>query len=105
MNEATVETDGFVEAEGAEQTKQKAKKAKASVPKVPLAKPAPVDPDVTVEQVQSQLNYAQKIINILQQKVNDANGIIVQLEARVQIAEEDKQNILKQVEVMGITPQ
>ena len=37
--------------------------------------------------------------------VNEANGVIVQLEARVQIAQEDKENILKQVEVMGITPQ
>lgn len=101
MNEATVEKDGFVEAEGTNETKPKAKKVK----KTPLAQPAPIDPEVTVEQVQSQLNYAQKIINILQQKVNDANGIIVQLEARAQIAEEDKQNILKQVEVMGITPQ
>jgi len=93
------EEDGFVEAgEVVEKPKKKTKK-------IPLAKPAPVDPEVTVEQVQGQLNYAQKIINILQAKVNDANGIIVQLEARVQIAEEDKQNILKQVESMGITPQ
>ena len=38
-------------------------------------------------------------------KVNEANGVIVQLEARIQIADEDKANILKQVEVMGITPQ
>ena len=71
----------------------------------PLAKPAPVDPDVTIEQVQSQLNYAQKIINVLQGKVNEANGVIVQLEARLQIAAEDKENILKQIEPMGIAPQ
>ena len=101
MNEATVETEGFIEAEGGELTKPKAKKTK----KTPLAKPAPADPTVTVEQVQQQLNYAQKIINILQTKVNDANGVIVQLEARVQIAQEDKENILKQIESMGITPQ
>ena len=73
--------------------------------RTPLAKPAPVDPDVTVEQVQSQLNYAQKIINVLQGKVNEANGVIVQLEARLQIAAEDKENILKQIEPMGIAPQ
>jgi|TARA_B110000438_G_scaffold165208_1_gene158066 hypothetical protein len=73
--------------------------------RTPLAKPAPVDPDVTVEQVQSQLNYAQKIINVLQTKVNEANGVIVQLEARLQIASEDKENILKQLEPMGIAPQ
>ena len=80
--------------------------AKEEKPKTkPLAKPAPVDPDVTVEQVQAQLNYAQKIINVLQTKVNEANGVIVQLEARLQIASEDKENILKQLEPMGIAPQ
>lgn len=73
--------------------------------RTPLAKPAPVDPNVTIEQVQSQLNYAQKIINVLQGKVNEANGVIVQLEARLQIAAEDKENILKQIEPMGIAPQ
>ena len=73
--------------------------------KTPLARPAPIDPSITVEQVQGQLNYAQKIINILQSKVNEANGVIVQLEARIQIAEENKENILKQVETMGITQQ
>ena len=84
-------------------TKEETKEEK---PKgTPLAKPAPVDPEITVEQVQSQLNYAQKIITILQQKVNEANGVIVQLEARVQIVQEDKENILKQIETMGITPQ
>ncbi len=73
--------------------------------RTPLAKPAPVDPNVTIEQVQSQLNYAQKIINVLQGKVNEANGVNVQLEARLQIAAEDKENILKQIEPMGIAPQ
>jgi len=108
MNEATVGTDGlelegFVEAEGVEQPKPKTKKTKEK--KTPLAQPAPIDPSITVEQLQGQLNYAQKIINIMQTKVNEANGIIVQLEARIQIANEDKENILKQVETMGITPQ
>ena len=46
-----------------------------------------------------------KIINVLQGKVNEANGVIVQLEARLQIANEDKENILKQIEPMGISPQ
>ena len=101
MNQATVTQEGFEEAEGTE--KPKAKKTKEK--KTPLAQPAPIDPNITVEQLQSQLNYAQKIINIMQAKVNEANGIIVQLEARIQIADEDKANILKQVEVMGITPQ
>ena len=86
-----------------EEVKEKVKEEKPKT--TPLAKPAPVDPDVTVEQVQSQLNYAQKIINVLQGKVNEANGVIVQLEARLQIAAEDKENILKQLEPMGIAPQ
>tara|TARA_B100000029_G_scaffold383334_1_gene378750 strand:- start:553 stop:840 length:288 start_codon:yes stop_codon:yes gene_type:complete len=64
------------------------------------------EPELTIEQVQAQLNYAQKIINVLQGKVNEANGQIVQLEARLLMTEEDKANILKQVEAMtGITPQ
>ena len=106
MNEATVAQEGFVEAEGVEKQKPKTKKVKEQkVTSKPLAQSAPIDPSITVEQLQSQLNYAQKIINILQLKVNEANGVIVQLEARVQIADEDKQNILKQIEVMGITPQ
>jgi hypothetical protein len=101
MTEAT-----FEEAEQkVEKPKTKTKTPKEEPKKVPLAKPAPTDPTVTIEQVQAQLNYAQKIITILQQKVNEANGVIVQLEARIQIAQEDKENILKQVEVMGITPQ
>jgi len=86
-----------------EETKEEAKEEKPKT--TPLAKPAPVDPDVTVEQVQAQLNYAQKIINVLQGKVNEANGVVVQLEARLQIAAEDKENILKQLEPMGIAPQ
>ena len=84
-----------------EEVKEETEKPKTT----PLAKPAPVDPELTVEQVQSQLNYAQKIINVLQTKVNEANGVIVQLEARLQIASEDKENILKQLEPMGIAPQ
>jgi hypothetical protein len=100
MNE--VAQDGFVDAEKTVEVKPKPKPKKQ---KTPLAQPATIDPVITVEQVQGQLNYAQKIINILQVKVNEANGVIVQLEARVQIAQEDKENILKQIEVMGITPQ
>ena len=71
---------------------------------VPLAKPN-IDPEVTREQLQGQLNYAQKIINVLQGKVNDLNGKMVQLEAQLLVANEDRENILKQVETMGITPQ
>ena len=71
---------------------------------VPLAKPN-IAPEVTREQLQGQLNYAQKIINVLQGKVNELNGKMVQLEAQLLVANEDRENILKQVETMGITPQ
>ena len=87
---------------------KEAKEAKEGTEKpkgTPLAKPASVDPELTIEQVQAQLKYAQRIINVLQGKVNEANGVIVQLEARLMIANEDKENILKQIEPMGITPQ
>ena len=83
-------------------TKEETKEEK---PKgTPLAKPAPVDPEITVEQVQSQLNYAQKIINVLQVKVNEANGKLVQIEAQLELANEDRAHMLKQLEPMGITP-
>jgi hypothetical protein len=103
MNEATVEQDDFVEAEGVEQPKPKEKKTKPK--STPLAPKAPIDTSVTVEQVQAQLNYAQKLISVLQGKVNEANGQLVQFEARLMLAEEDKQNILKQIEPLGISPQ
>ena len=41
-----------------------------------------------VEELTGQLNYAQKLIAILQQKLNDANGIVIQLEAKLQMAHE-----------------
>ena len=71
---------------------------------VSLAQPN-IDPEITREQLQGQLNYAQKIINVLQGKVNELNGKMVQLEAQLLVANEDRENILKQVETMGITPQ
>ena len=62
------------------------------------------DPEVTKEQLQGQLNYAQKIINVLQVKVNEANGKLVQIEAQLELANEDRAHMLKQLEPMGITP-
>ena len=56
-------------------------------------------------ELKNQLNYAQKLINILQNKVNELNATTVQLEAQLILVNEDKQNILKQVEGFGITPQ
>jgi len=41
-----------------------------------------------VEELTGQLNYAQKLIAILQTKLNDANGVIIQLEAKLQMANE-----------------
>ena len=52
--------------------------------------------------LQAQLNYAQKIINVLQGKVNELNGKLVQMEAQLLMANEDKENMLKQLEPMGI---
>ena len=52
--------------------------------------------------LQAQLNYAQKIINVLQGKVNEANGKLVQMEAQLLMANEDRENMLKQLEPMGI---
>ena len=56
-------------------------------------------------ELKNRLNYAQKLINILQNKVNELNATTVQLEAQLILVNEDKQNILKQVEGFGITPQ
>ena len=52
--------------------------------------------------IQGQLNYAQKIINVLQAKVNELNGKMVQLEAQLMMANEDRENMLQQLEPMGI---
>ena len=71
--------------------------------KVPLATQIS-DPEVTKEQLSAQLNYAQKLINILQGKVNDLNGKMVQVEAQLVMANEDREQMLKQLEPMGITP-
>ena len=56
-------------------------------------------------ELKNQLNYAQKLINILQNKLNEVNATSVQLEAQLILVNEDKENILKQVKEFGITPQ
>lgn len=43
-----------------------------------------------VEELTGQLAYAQKLIAILQTKLNDANGVIIQLEAKLQMANEKR---------------
>ena len=64
--------------------------AKKEEPKFEEAKQTePVAPQLNpVEELTGQLNYAQKLIAILQQKLNDANGIVIQLEAKLQMAHE-----------------
>ena len=59
-------------------------------------------PEQPTPDLQAQLNYAQKIINVLHSKVNEANGKLVQMEAQLLMANEDRENMLKQLEPMGI---
>ena len=48
----------------------------------------PVQPQFSIEELAGQLGYAQKLIAILQTKLNDANGVNIQLEAKLQMANE-----------------
>ena len=62
--------------------------------------------EVTKEQLQVQLNYAQKIITVLQNKVNDLNGKMVQIEAQLLCSNEDRETLIKQrLELEGNTEQ
>ena len=84
--------------------KEETKEEKSEKPSaVPLGQPE-TQPEVTKEQLQTQLNYAQKIINSLQLKVNEAAAKMVQLEAQLEMANEDRANMLKQLEPLGIAP-
>ena len=49
---------------------------------------ASTDSAATEEQYIEQLKYAQKLINLLQEKLNNQQGINIQLEAKLQIATE-----------------
>ena len=55
-----------------------------------------------VIELQGQIRYAQTIIRNLQQKVNDFNGVVVQLEAKLQISTEDRAGIEAQLKDMGV---
>jgi hypothetical protein len=44
--------------------------------------------ETTKEQYEEQLKYAQKLLQILQGKLNEANGVNIQLEAKLEIATE-----------------
>jgi len=59
------------------------------------------DPEKVIE-LQGQVRYAQTIIRNLQTKVNEFNGIVVQLEAKLQLALEDRAGIEAQLKDMGI---
>mgnify|MGYP001385991061 CR=1 FL=1 len=55
-----------------------------------------------IKELQGQIRYAQTIIKNLQAKTNDYNGIVVQLEAKLQIALEDRAGIEAQLKEYGI---
>ena len=62
--------------------------------------------EVTKEQLHVQLNYALKIITVLQNKVNDLNGKMVQIEAQLLCSNEDRETLIKQrLELEGNTEQ
>lgn len=55
-----------------------------------------------VKELQGQIRYAQTLIKNLQTKTNDYSGIVVQLEAKLQIALEDRAGIEAQLKEYGI---
>jgi len=59
------------------------------------------DPEKVVE-LQGQVRYAQTLIKNLQEKLNGLNGIIIQLEAKLQLALEDRAGIEAQLKDMGV---
>jgi len=70
---------------------------------------AKVEEEISAEeqviQLTGKLKYAQKLITNLQTKLNEQLGIIIQLEAKLQLAEEDHQGITKQLEEYGLNAQ
>ena len=65
--------------------KEEVKMEETQTPEQPQA---PEQPQFSMEELQGQLGYAQKLIAILQNKLNDANGVNIQLEAKLQMANE-----------------
>lgn len=63
--------------------KEEVKMEETQVPEQPLTQP-----QFSMEELTGQLSYAQKLIAILQNKLNDANGVNIQLEAKLQMANE-----------------
>tara|TARA_B110000495_G_scaffold13209_1_gene9486 strand:- start:3267 stop:3533 length:267 start_codon:yes stop_codon:yes gene_type:complete len=64
-------------------------------------KTQPTQEDI-INDLTSKLKYAQKLINNMQNKLNESTGIAIQLEAKLQLAEEDHIGIKKQLEVYGM---
>lgn len=58
---------------------------------------SPEEKDQKLADQNGQIRYAQTLIKNLQEKLNGLNGIIVQLEAKLQLAEEDKASVLEQL--------
>ena len=45
------------------------------------------------EQYEAQIKYAQKLLQVLQTKLNEANGVNIQLEAKLQLAQEKNKEV------------
>ncbi len=53
---------------------------------------------VEITDLNQKLKYAQKLITNLQTRLNEANGVSIQLEAKLQLAEEDYNEVMKKLE-------
>ena len=53
---------------------------------------------VEITDLNQKLKYAQKLITNLQTRLNESNGVGIQLEAKLQLAEEDYNEALKKLE-------
>ena len=62
---------------------------------------APTKDDI-INDLNQKLKYAQKLINNLQVKLNESNGVAIQLEAKLQLAEEDHQGMQAQLKDFGL---
>ncbi len=53
---------------------------------------------VEITDLNQKLKYAQKLITNLQTRLNESNGVSIQLEAKLQLAEEDYNEVMKKLE-------
>ena len=61
------------------------------------------DANEELKELEGQLKYAQKLINVVQSKLNESNSLIIQLTAKLELSEEDKIGMMEQLKEMGIT--